>query len=301
MLKNKEWDIINLITGRNNPFTGDDCAVWNEKSLVVTTDHMCEGIHFDFDIMPPESAGWRLMAANASDIISMGSVPTHFLFNIAIPENGIRTAEKIISGVRDFASKHNILLMGGDTTAGKSFMIGATMLGSKPEKPLLRSGAKPGDTVYLASYTGLSKCGLIHLKNKTEGFETSKQKFMFPDPFDYIPTDLTGINCAIDISDSLKSELELISAASNVSLKIDFDSIPVHKEVAMTSETLSFPVEDLLLGSGEEFILLFTSGNIIEQAYPIGKVIDSREAKIEITSKNRIFDLSAVRTFSHFG
>lgn len=301
MLKNKEWDIINLITGENNPFTGDDCAVWNERSLVVTTDHMCEGVHFDLSFMPPESVGWRLMAANASDIISMGSIPTHFLFNIAIPENRYDVAGKIITGVKKFARKYNIVLLGGDTTGAGSFTIGATMFGEKPEKPLLRSGALPGDTVFLASYTGLSKCGLIHLKNGSDGFEESKNRFLFPDPFKYIPESLHKINCAIDISDSLKSELELISVASNVGLEINFDEIPVHEEVKQTAGLYSIPVQDLILGSGEEFILLFTSDHIIKEAYPIGKVIYSKEPKVEITSKNSCVDLSAIPIFSHFG
>lgn len=301
MLKNKEWDIINLITGGNNPFTGDDCAVWNEKSLVVTTDHMCEGIHFDLSFMPAEAVGWRLMAANASDIISMGSIPTHFLFNIAIPKNGYEIAAKIISGVKQFAQKYKIELMGGDTTSAHSFTVGATMFGEKPAKPLLRNGALPGDTVFLASHTGLSKCGFIHLKNGSGGFEGSKNRFLFPDPFQYIPEPLNKINCAIDISDSLKSELELISIASNVGLEIDFDKIPVHEEVKQTAELYSLPVQDLILGSGEEFILLFTSDSIIKGAYPIGKVIYSKEPTVEITSKNSRIDLSAIPTFSHFG
>lgn len=301
MLKNKEWDIINFITGTGNRFTGDDCAVWDERSLVVTTDHMCEGIHFDFSFMPPESAGWRLMAANASDIISMGSLPTHFMFNIAIPEDSFETAEKIISGVKAFASEHKINLLGGDTTAGRSFMIGATMFGPVPDKPLLRSGAKPGDTIYLASHTGLSKCGLIHLKNGTPGFNESKKRFLFPDPFRHIPQNFSGINCAIDISDSLKSELELISRASCTSLIIELDSIPIHDEVNQTALKQSIPVEELLFGSGEEFFLLFTSGEIIKNAYPIGKVIEKKEPSIEIISKNGRFDLSSVRIFSHFG
>lgn len=301
MLKNKEWDIINFITGTGNRFTGDDCAVWDERSLVVTTDHMCEGIHFDLGFMPPESAGWRLMAANASDIISMGSGPSHFLFNIAIPDGAFETAEKIISGVKAFALEHDITLLGGDTTAGKSFMIGATMFGPKPERPLLRSGAKAGDTVYLASHTGLSKCGLLHLKKGTAGFNASKDRFLYPDPFKHRPRNFYGMNCAIDISDSLKSELELISLSSGASLMIDLSSIPVHEEVLETSKMLNIPVEELLFGSGEEFILLFTSGETVKDAYPIGKVLNIKEPSVEIVSKNGRFDLSAVRTFSHFG
>lgn len=301
MMKNNiEKQIIELIKGENNRFIGDDCAVWNELDLLVTTDHMCEGVHFDLSYMFPEAVGWRLMAANASDIISMGSFPTHFLFNMAIPSDRLKTAERIIDGVRKFAGKYNIELMGGDTTAAKSFMIASTMFGVKPEKPLLRSGARPGDAVYIASTVGLSHCGLLHLKNRSKGFEKSVEKFLFPTPVEDMPESFEHINCAIDISDSLSSELNIMADMSKVSIEVDIDSIPVDDEVLKTSEMFSIPVEKLLLGSGEEFILLFTSPSEVNNAFKIGKVIE-RKDELPVFSKNgglRIGDISA---FSHFG
>lgn len=124
MLENKEWDIIRSLANageRDNPFIGDDCAFWREKNLFVTTDHMVEGHHFDLSFMPPETVGWRIMAANASDVISMGSKPTHFLLNIAIPSERYETGRKILEGIQKFAQTHGITLMGGDTTGGNSF------------------------------------------------------------------------------------------------------------------------------------------------------------------------------------
>lgn len=300
MLKNREWEIIDLITDKKRGFVGDDCAVWNEKSLVVTTDHMCEGVHFDFSYMFPEAVGWRLMAANASDIISMGSLPTHFLFNIAIPADRIKTAERIIDGVKKFAGKYNIELMGGDTTSARNFMIGATMFGEKPEKPLLRSGAKPGDRVYLAAPVGLSHCGLLHLKHRSRGFERSVEKFLFPTPFEDRPADMSFINSAIDISDSMISELKLIAGMSNVSIEIDFDKIPIEDEVVLTSESFSIPLERLILGSGEEFVLLFTSGKEMTGVYEIGKVVEKRDNDVEVFSKNNTLNFSNTALFSHF-
>lgn len=300
MLKNKEWEIINLITGQNNPFTGDDCAVWNERSLVVTTDHMCEGVHFDFSYMFPEAVGWRLMAANASDIIAMGSYPTHFLFNIAIPDDRMKIAERIIDGVKKFAGSHNIEILGGDTTRAKNFMIGATMFGEKPENPLLRSGAKVGDFVYIAAPVGLSHCGLLHLKNRSKGFERSVEKFLFPSPVEDAPKNFSDISAAIDISDSLISELQLLCSSSDVSMEIDFDKIPVDDEVKETAEMFSIPVEKLILGSGEEFTLLFTSDKVIGSSIEIGKVVEKKEKAVEIFSKNSSLNFSDTALFTHF-
>ncbi|MBP5406801.1 thiamine-phosphate kinase [bacterium] len=301
MLNNREWELINFAKGSENAFIGDDCAVWDDKSLVVTTDHFCENVHFDLSFMPPESVGWRLMAANASDIIAMGSRPTHYLLNIAVPENGFENAKKMIRGIQDFAEKYGIALLGGDTTAAEKFSLGVTMFGEKPEKPLLRSAAKPGDFVYLAAETGLSLCGFKALKQNLKGFENSAGRFLRPDPFLHIPNKINELNAAIDISDSLLSELNLICTLSDVSMKIDFDRIPINKEVAEYSRLFSFPLENLVFGSGEEFIMLFTADHKIDGAFEIGKVFCKKERQLEIVSKNRTIDIDSIRLFSHFG
>lgn len=301
MLNNREWELINFAKGKGNAFIGDDCAVWNEKSLVVTTDHFCENVHFDLSFMPPESVGWRLMAANASDVISMGSKPTHYLLNIAVPENGFENAKKMIKGIKDFAEKYDIALLGGDTTAGEKFTLGVTMFGEEPEKPLLRSAAKPGDSVYLAAETGLSLCGFKALKQKLGGFEKSVSRFLYPDPFLYIPDKISELNAAIDISDSLLSELRLLCSLSDVSMKIDFDKIPVNEEVAKFSRLFSVPLERLLFGSGEEFIMLFTADHKIEGAFQIGQVIEKSEQQLEIISKDGVVCADSIKLFSHFG
>ena len=301
MLNNTEWELINFAKGADNAFIGDDCAVWNEKSLVVTTDHFCENVHFDLSFMPPESVGWRLMAANASDVIAMGSKPTHYLLNIAVPENGLENAKKMIKGIQDFAEKYGIALLGGDTTAAQKFTLGVTMFGEKPEKPLLRSAAKPGDSVYLAAETGLSLCGFKALKKNLKGFEKSIERFLYPDPFLHIPEKTNELNAAIDISDSLLSELKLICTLSDVSMEIDFDRIPVNKEVAEYSGLFSVPIENLVFGSGEEFIMLFTAGHKVDNAFEIGRVLDKKERQLEIISKNRDIDIDSIKLFSHFG
>ena len=301
MLNNREWELINFAKGEKNAFIGDDCAVWNEKSLVVTTDHFCENVHFDLSFMPAEAVGWRLMAANASDVISMGSKPTHYLLNIAVPDGGFENAKKMIAGIRNFAGKYGIALLGGDTTAAERFTLGVTMFGEKPEKPLLRSAAKPGDIIYLASETGLSLCGYKALKKGLDGFEKSKERFLYPDPFLHIPNKINELNAAIDISDSLLSELRLICAMSDVSIKIEAEKIPVHEEVKLGSELFSIPLLNLLFGSGEEFIMLFSADHKIDGAFEIGKVTDKPGQQLEITYESSAVDADSIKLFSHFG
>ena len=301
MLNNREWELINFAKGEKNAFIGDDCAVWNEKGLVVTTDHFCENVHFDLSFMPAEAVGWRLMAANASDVISMGSRPTHYLLNIAIPEGGFENAKKMIEGIHDFAERYNIALLGGDTTAAEKFTLGVTMFGEKPERPLLRSAARPGDLVCLAAETGLSLCGYKALKKGIDGFEKSKERFLYPDPFLHIPNNINKLNAAIDISDSLLSELRLLCALSGVSIEIDAGKIPVNREVALGSELFSIPLFNLLFGSGEEFILLFTADHRPDNAFEIGKVTDRPGQQLEIIYEDRVVNADSIKLFSHFG
>ena len=300
LLTNKEWDIIRYITEKKDRYIGDDCAVWEEFGLVVTTDHMCEGTHFDLSFMPPESVGWRLMAANASDIISMGSVPTHFLLNIAAPSKDLTISKKIIDGVNRFADKYSIDILGGDTTSASSITVGVTMFGKKPERPLLRSSAKPGDLVYICEPLGLSRCGLYHLKNGNEGFDESKNKFLYPDPFTTSPKEFKDINCAIDISDALISELELISKASDVSIEINLESVPIHPEVTKTADIIGVSVEQMVFTSGEEFSLIVTSKEKLKGLYNIGFIKDSGKNKIEIISKDAVTDSSSFSVYDHF-
>ena len=301
LLNNSEWRIINFSAGEGNRFVGDDCAVWDEKSLVVTTDHFCEGVHFDLSFMPAEAVGWRLMAANASDVISMGSRPTHFLLNAAIPHGREETALQILTGVKRFAGKYGISVMGGDTSGAERFAFGVTMFGEKPEKPLLRSGAKPGDRVFIASKVGLSLCGYKALKQRSEGYERSKERFLYPDPFVNVPESLDKISgAAIDVSDSLLSELRLLCDASNVSMEIDFDRIPVDEELLKGSVEFGIPLERLLLGSGEEFVLLFTSDSCHDDAFEIGRVTERGSLDVSIFSKNGRLSPDDIRIFSHF-
>ncbi|MBR4490061.1 thiamine-phosphate kinase [bacterium] len=301
MLNNREWELINFAKGEKNAFIGDDCAVWSEKSLVVTTDHFCENVHFDLSFMPAEAVGWRLMAANASDVISMGSRPTHYLLNIAIPDGGFENAKKMIEGIHNFAEKYGIALLGGDTTAAEKFTLGVTMFGEKPERPLLRSAARPGDIVCLAAETGLSLCGYKALKKGIDGFEKSKERFLYPDPFLHVPNNINKLNAAIDISDSLLSELRLLCALSGVSIEIDAGKIPVNREVALGSELFSIPLFNLLFGSGEEFILLFTADHRPDNAFEIGKVTDKPGRQLEIIYENRVVSADSIKLFSHFG
>lgn len=303
MLDNREWAIIGELMPLDDPahsFIGDDCAVWREKGLLVTTDHMAEGIHFDLAFMPPDAVGWRLMAANASDILAMGARPSHFTLNLAFPADRQEAARGIIAGIVRFAQTYGITCIGGDTTGGPAFFIGATMFGTPPAQPILRSGARPGDRVCIAGEPGLSKAGLLRLQRGLNDDNTAKQRFLYPDPFTHAP--LTGTpNAAIDLSDSLVSELTLLAHASGVSIDLAVERIPVHPLVARTARELGMPPAELLLTGGEEFFLIVTAPGAIPGWHEIGLVTQRRTDALTIRDHGVPVDPARLPVWDHFG
>jgi len=305
VLNNREWSIISSLSSLpgGDELIGDDCAYWEEKQLLLTTDHMVENHHFDFNFMPPETVGWRVMAANASDILAMGARPEFFLLNLAIPEKSYDVAEELVSGIKKFALQYDIKVMGGDTTGGDIFFIGITMIGRKGPSVWKRDGAKPGDRLFIGSYPGLSRAGFMHLKKGVQGFPNSKNRFLKPDPFLHLPSEKNEnleITSAIDISDSLISELTLISRFSAVSIEVDYDAIPLHEEVVESSKIHNIPIYDLLLGSGEEFFMIVTSPRDVPGFFEIGKIVEKQSEELIIKKDGSEFDWKKVSVFSHF-
>ncbi len=296
-----EWSFIQLSAGKNNPYIGDDCVYLKDENLLITTDHMVENVHFDFSFMTPEEVGKRLMAANTSDIISMGGTAEKYLLNIAIPKERSEEGKKIIEGINKYAEKHSLMPIGGDTTGGALFFIGITMFGKPNGKILTRNGCRAGDKIAIPNaYPGLSKAGLINLQKKREGFEESKKRFLTPEPYDFIFAN-KDINGAIDISDGLYSELKLLSEMSKVEIEVDIDKIPVHEEIRKTAELENLNITAFLLGSGEEFFTMVSAEKIPEGWIEIGYVKQkSEKGKLTIKNGNETILFDEKHLYSHF-
>lgn len=298
-----EQQFIDHFTKRNkNNFIGDDCAIWQKKGLLVTTDQMVESVHFDFDFMNPKDVGWRLMAANASDIIAMGGRPTHYLCNIAIPKDKQSQALDIIDGISDFAQYGKIALLGGDTTTAESFFLAITMFGEIEDSLWKRSGAQVGDYLLLAEMPGLSLSGLHHLKKGNgDHFPNSTTRFLRPNPYTALPEKCDGITAAIDISDSLLSEVAILAKQSGVTIDIALEKVPRHSEVIETAQKYNIPLEQLLLGSGEEFFLVATAKEPLDGWHTIGKVVPKKEKiDVSVSENGNPVSIDDITPFSHF-
>lgn len=307
MKNDTESEIIKIFSSLQKEdckLIGDDCAVLKDRDLVITTDHFAENHHFDFSYMPADSVGWRLMAANASDILSMGLKPEYFLLNLAVPDNRRTIIKDIYKGISDFSKKYGIHIAGGDTTASDSVFISITMFASTDGNSVWkRSTAQPGDNIFIPSNPppGGALTGFLALSENIEGFKQSKKRFLYPDPFETEVDNNLKINSAIDISDGLLRELSLISRASGANISVNLDSFPCSEELKKAAEQFKKPLWEIQLTSGEEFFLVLSSP---EENIPfyvkIGEVKERGKGNVRFFKNGNIFNPDISSVFKHF-
>lgn len=241
---------------------GDDAAVLRigGKDLVTAADTFVEGVHFTSETMELSTAGYRVLAANISDLAAMGAKPLHYLVSIVVPPmmNG-HSLEEIYSGMASLADRFQMDLIGGDTVQGKELVISVTVFGVvDPNKARYRHLAKPGDVVFVTGFLGDSRAGLEILLKQTavdEQFSYLIDRHRYPQPrIDFSlglqPLKRVALN---DVSDGIASELNEIAEASNVRIDISFEHLPIHKELLKFAPS---PMEKWVLFGGEDFELV---------------------------------------------
>ena len=245
---------------------GDDCAVYDtpcDVDQLVSTDMMVEGIHFSESTTAPFDVGYRLGAANISDIAAMGGTPRHMVVSIAVPK-GRHTSyvEEVYQGLHDICAEYSVNIIGGDTVSTEGpFVISATVFGDVPtNQSVLRSGAQDGDAVFITNYLGLSYVGLHSLLEGSEDYPVSRSVHQRPIPHvecGIIARDL-GVTSMNDISDGLSSELNEIANASEVTIFIDESALPIHPEVQAYCESHQMSPYLSMWTGGEDFQLVGT-------------------------------------------
>ena len=245
---------------------GDDCAVYDtprDVDQLVSTDMMVEGIHFSESTTAPFDVGYRLGAANISDIAAMGGTPRHMVVSIAVPK-GRHTSyvEEVYQGLHDICAEYRVNIIGGDTVSTEGpFVISATVFGDVPtNQSVLRSGAQDGDAVFITNYLGLSYVGLHSLLEGSEDYPVSRSVHQRPIPHiecGIIARDL-GATSMNDISDGLSSELNEIANASQVTIFIDESALPIHPEVQAYCESHQMSPYLPMWTGGEDFQLVGT-------------------------------------------
>ncbi len=252
---------------------GDDSAAWETGYGVelATTDILVEGVHFNLEYTGWHDLGWKSLAANLSDIAAMGGSPAYALVSLALPGSvEIEGVIELYEGMLELANKYGVAISGGNISLADKIIINITVIGKAPGTKLLtRSAARPGDSVAITGYPGLSAAGLKVLANKlrvdTEAFNIFTHAHLRPVPRVLEANVLVqaGIKTAIDTSDGLVSDLVHICEASRVCATVLEPLLPLHP---LLSKYFGAECMNLTLSGGEDFELIFTGeGKTIER------------------------------------
>lgn len=213
---------------------GDDAAVLavpEGHELVVTTDVLAAGVHFP-NSTRPEDVGHKSLAVNLSDLAAMGAEPAWATLNLSLPQVEPRWLEGFSSGFSGIANEFGVQLVGGDTIRAP-LSIGVQLCGFVPKgQTIRRSGAKPGDGIYVTGTLGDAALGLLAAQGKLQPTDGQtpylRQRFERPMPRVQVGCALRGLaSAAIDISDGLAADLERVLSLSDVGAEIDLGALPL--------------------------------------------------------------------------
>lgn len=266
---------------------GDDCALIAPapgQQLATSSDLLLEGRHF-LSTVPPERLGHKALAVNLSDLAACGARPLAFTLALALPQVDPVFLEGFSRGLYALADAHGCELVGGDTTRGP-LAIGITAFGEVPPgEALLRSGARPGDVVWVSGRLGDARLALEGLRGTLAlgaDFEALREAMERPMPRVALGLALRGVaSAAIDLSDGLLGDLGHVLRRSGVGARIDADALPRSERLA--ARPLHWQRLCTLAG-GDDYELLFTAAADAEGAVRAA----ARTAGTEVTPIGRI-------------
>ncbi|CAB0151576.1 Thiamine-monophosphate kinase [Pseudidiomarina piscicola] len=242
---------------------GDDGAVLalpQGAELVVATDTMVSGVHFD-EQTPARAIAHKVAAVNLSDLAAMGAEPAWLSLALTLPEADQDWLNGFSHGLKEICDYYGCQLIGGDTTKGP-LTVTVTAHGFVPAGTALRrDGAKPGDWLFVSGCIGDAGLALAVQQQRTTisdaHYRRVLERLYFPSPRVALGQNLREIaSSAIDISDGLVADLKHILKASNVGARVDVDELPL--SLAMTESVAADAAIDYALSSGDDYELCFT-------------------------------------------
>ena len=259
---------------------GDDAAVldYKDKQVLVTTDLLLEGIHFDLMYVPLKHLGYKAAVVNFSDIYAMNGQPKQMTVSLGISKRfAVEDLEQIYEGLEMACKQYGVDLIGGDTSASLTGLaISITCIGEgEKDKIVYRNGAKANDLICVSGDLGSAYMGLQLLEREKivfsadenaepdfEGKDYILQRQLKPEARKDIVKALAdkGIvpTAMMDISDGLSSELIHICTQSNTGCRIYEDKIPINYQAAVMAEEINMNIVTAALNGGEDYELLFT-------------------------------------------
>lgn len=258
---------------------GDDCAVVRRpdgKVWLLTTDCLLEDVHFRLSYTSLQDLGAKAVAVNVSDVAAMGGAPRFALVTLGVPETTALTdVETLYEGLRRSCELYGISLIGGDTTRAPQLLISVVLLGEQEEALVVaRSGAKPGDWLYVTGTLGDAVLGLSLLEEgeSSEGASPDVQWLLLrhqsPKPRLRVGRRLADSRLAsamIDVSDGLATDLRRLCEASGVGARVEQARLPCSSPLKAVAPARGLKPFEVALSGGEDYELLFT---VPEQQVP---------------------------------
>jgi thiamine-monophosphate kinase len=307
---------------------GDDASVHDagDKYVLLSTDLLIEGIHFDLAYMPLQHLGYKAIAINVSDIAAMNGTPKQVTVSMALSNRfSTEAVEVFYEGVKAACDEYNVDLVGGDTTASPSgLMISVTAMGESTKEDIVyRSGAKENDILCVSGDLGGALVGLQILEREKQEFIANPEMKPKLDDYEYIVgrqlrpkarMDIVhelaeaGISptSMIDVSDGLTSELFHICKQSNLGFSIYEDKLPIDKQTFETAAEFSLDPNACALNGGEDYELLFTvkqedfdKVQKLDDVSVIGYMHDKEKGRVLVTTGNQVIELEA-KGWKHF-
>jgi thiamine-monophosphate kinase len=259
----REFDRVRRIAaalGAHSVGLGDDCAVLapSDGSLVVSTDVSVEGVHFRRGWLTLEEIGWRATAAALSDLAAEGAEPAGVLVALTVPE-AARDADvtAVMVGAGASAAAVRAVVVGGDLSAGPAWSLAVTVLGGAL-RPVTRSGARPGDGIWVTGMLGGPRAALEAWRRNEPPDPLARAAFVHPAP--RIEAGLwlarQGARAMIDVSDGLGADAAQLAAGSEVAIALELERVPVAMAALPEASRLGISPEQFAAESGEEYELL---------------------------------------------
>ena len=282
-----EFALINRLTRElknNSPSTllgvGDDAAIIDPlgKRVVVTTDMLVEGVHFDLSYVPLKHLGYKAVISNISDVCAMNAKPSQIVVGLGISNRfSVEALEELYEGIKTACKLYEVDLVGGDTTSIPSGLtISITAIGLvDSENIVTRSGANAGDLLVVSGELGSAYMGLQVLEREKEVFKEAPtaqpelkdhsyiiERQLKPEARTDIIRELADLEIKptsmIDISDGLASECLHIVAASGVGVRVYEEKLPMDPKTYDTAREFNLDPTVCMLSGGEDYELLFT-------------------------------------------
>lgn len=258
-----EFDRIRRIAaalGARAAGLGDDCALLapGDGTLVASTDVSVEDVHFRRAWLSLTEIGWRATAAAMSDLAADGAEPGGVLVALTVPPSAVDDdVAAVMSGVGAAAGEVGTRVVGGDLSAGPVWSVAVTVLGWA-SVPVDRSGARPGDAVWVTGALGGARAALEALQRGDAPDDAARRAFARPIPRIGAGRWLAlhGAGAMIDLSDGLGADAAHVAAASGVALALELDRVPVAPSAIAEAQRLGVPAERFAAESGEEYELL---------------------------------------------